>query len=154
MTLEIGRHAPDFTLKDQHGQDVTLSGFRGERNVVVMFFPFAFTGICSSELADVRDDLGSFRNDDVELLAVSCDQMFTLRAYAERDRLDYPLLSDFWPHGEVAQAYGTFDAERGVALRGTFVVDREGLLRWQVVNPTGTGRDLDVLRQVLQDLKV
>ncbi len=154
MTLEIGRHAPDFTLRDQHGQEVTLSGFRGERNVVVLFFPFAFTGICSTELAEVRDDIGSFRNDDVELLAVSCDQLFTLRAYAERERLDYPLLSDFWPHGQVAQAYGTFDADRGVALRGTFVVDREGLLRWQVVNPTGTGRDLDLLRLALQDLKV
>jgi len=151
MTLEIGRPVPDFALKDQHGQDVVLS-CRGERNVVVLFYPFAFSGTCTGELCAVRDDLGTFRNDDVELLAVSCDHMFSLRAYAERDGLEYPLLSDFWPHGEVSKAYGVFDEERGAAVRGTFVVDREGLLRWQVVNPIGTARDLDDLRRALIDL--
>lgn len=154
MTVEIGRPAPDFTLADQHGQQVTLSSVRGARNAVVMFYPFAFSGICAGELHAIRDDLASFHNDDVELLAVSCDHMFSLRAFADRDDLDYPLLSDFWPHGEVSRAYEVFDERAGAAIRGTFVVDREGLLRWQVVNPIGTARDLDDLRRALHDLQV
>lgn len=152
MSLELGRPAPDFQLPDQHGQDTSLSSFRGAKVVTVLFYPFAFSSICTSELCALRDDLASFRGDETELLAVSCDHTFSLRAYAERDKLTYPLLSDFWPHGEVARAYGVFDEDRGAAARGTFVVDLEGLLRWQVVNPVGTGRDVDDLRRALHDL--
>lgn len=153
MALDIGRPAPDFTLADQHGQRVQLASFHGSKTVAVMFYPAAFSRICTGELSAVRDDESTFHNDDVELLAVSCDQLFSLRAYADRDRLGFPLLSDFWPHGEVARAYGVFDAAAGVAVRGTFVVDREGLLRWQVVNSRGTARDLDGLRRALDDLE-
>ncbi len=153
MVLEIGRPVPHFTLPDQHGQRVELSSFRGVKAVAVMFYPFAFSGICTGELCAVRDDLHTFRNDEVELLAISCDHMFSLRAYSDRDALDYPLLSDFWPHGEVATAYGVFDVEAGAATRGTFVVDRDGLLRWQVTHPIGMARDLDDLRRAVHDLK-
>ncbi|MBA2311129.1 MAG: peroxiredoxin [Pseudonocardiales bacterium] len=152
MTLEIGRAAPDFALPDQHGQETSLSSFLGAKSVTVLFYPYAFSGICTSELGELRDDLAAFRGETAELLAVSCDHMFSLRAYAERDGLTYPLLSDFWPHGEVSRAYGVFDEQRGAAVRGTFLVDREGLLRWQLVNPIGTGRDLDDLRLALRDL--
>lgn len=80
MTLETGRPAPDFALKSQHGEDITLASFRGRRAVVVMFYPFAFSSICTGELAEVRDHLPEFDNDDVALLAVSCDPMFAVRA--------------------------------------------------------------------------
>ena len=95
----IGATAPDFTLKDQYGQDVSLAGFRGDKAVVVVFFPFAFSGICTGELCEIRDDLGAFANDDVQVLAVSCDHMFTQRAYADAQGYFFPVLSDFWPHG-------------------------------------------------------
>ena len=153
MALQVGRSAPDFTLKDQHGQDVELSSFRGSKAVTVMFYPFAFSGICTGELHAVRDDVSSFRDDDLELVAVSCDHMFSLRAYAEREDLNFPLLSDFWPHGEASKAYGVFEPDRGAALRGTFVIDRGGLLRWQAVQPIGTGRDLDELRGALEKVR-
>ena len=152
MTLEIGTPAPDFELRDQHGQTVGLSSYRGRRTVVVMFYPFAFSRVCSGELGAVRDDLSRFVSDDVQLVAVSCDPMFSLRAFAERDGLTFPLLSDFWPHGEVAAAYGVFDAERGCAERSTFIVDRQGVLRWSVHNAMPDARDLDEQVRVLADV--
>ncbi len=122
----IGATAPDFTLKDQYGQDVSLAGFRGDKAVVVVFFPFAFSGICTGELCEIRDDLGAFANDDVQVLAVSCDHMFTQRAYADAQGYFFPVLSDFWPHGQVAQDYGVFRPDGGFATRGTFLIDRAG----------------------------
>jgi mycoredoxin-dependent peroxiredoxin len=152
MTIEIGQSAPDFTLRDQHGQEVTLSSYRGDKAVVVMFYPFAFSGICTSELCEVRDNLASFVNDHVQLLAVSCDPMYALRAYSERDGLTYPLLSDFWPHGEVASAYGVFNADRGCAIRGTFIIDRDGLIVWKVENALPVARDIAEQQKILADL--
>ncbi|MGH3674916.1 MAG: peroxiredoxin [Mycobacterium sp.] len=154
MTIDVGRPAPDFTLKDQHGQDVTLSSLRGDKAVVVMFYPFAFSGICTNELTDIRDDPSAFVNDDVQLLAISCDPMFALRAFAEHDGLTYPLLSDFWPHGEVAKAYGVFDEDRGCAIRGSFVVDRTGRVAWKVENALPRARDLTDQRKILAELVV
>lgn len=152
MTIEVGQTAPDFTLQDQHGQEVTLSSFRGDKAVVVMFYPFAFSRICTSELCGVRDSLASFVNDDVQLLAVSCDPMFALRAFAEQDHLTYPLLSDFWPHGEVAREYGVFDDDRGCAIRGSFIVDRTGRVAWKVENALSEARDLAEQEKILSDL--
>lgn len=152
MTIEVGQPAPDFTLKDQHGQDVTLSILRRDKVVVVMFYPFAFSRICTSELGDVRDNLASFANDDVQLVAVSCDSMFTLRAFAEHDRLTYPLLTDFWPHGEVAKAYGVFNADSGCAIRATFIVDRDGVVAWKVENALPEARDLTEQQRILANL--
>lgn len=140
MTVRIGDKAPDFTLTNQFGQDVTLSSFRGERSAVVVFYPFAFSGVCSSELVDLRDNLADFPG-DCEVLAVSCDPMFTLRTFADRDGFDFGLLSDFWPHGEVASAYDVFDAGRGCATRGTFVVDDRGTVRWTVSHELADPRD-------------
>lgn len=149
--VEVGSAAPDFTLKNQHGEDVSLSGLRG-RNVVVVFYPFAFSGICTGELCEIRDNLAIFNDADAEVLAISCDPMFSLRAWADQDGYDFSLLSDFWPHGEVAKAFGIFEEGPGAAARGTYVIDREGIVRWKVENGLGQARDLAAYRQALASL--
>lgn len=152
MTISLGTAAPDFELKDQHGNAVSLSSFKGKKNVVLLFIPFAFTGTCTGELCAMRDDLSSFQNDNVELLAVSCDSMFTQRVFAEQEGYNFPVLSDFWPHGAVAKSYGIFDEARGCALRGTFVIDKEGVIRWSVVNGLGDARSNDDYKAALAAL--
>ncbi|QGV80818.1 peroxiredoxin [Streptomyces ficellus] len=141
--VQAGTKAPDFELKDNHGRTVSLADFRGEKNVVLLFYPFAFTGVCTGELCALRDELPTFVNDDTQLLAVSNDSIHTLRVFAEQEGLEYPLLSDFWPHGEVSRAYGVFDEEKGCAVRGTFIIDKEGVVRWTVVNGLPDARDLN-----------
>ena len=148
----IGKAAPDFELKDQHGNLVSLSSFRGNKNVVVLFYPFSFTGTCTGELCGLRDQLELFQNDNVQLLAISCDSMFTQRVFAEQEGYKFPVLADFWPHGAVAQAYGIFDEVRGCALRGTFVIDKEGIIRWSVVNGLGDARSNDDYKAALAAL--
>jgi peroxiredoxin len=152
MGIEVGDQAPDFELRDQHGQPVRLSTFRGEKAVVVMFYPFAFSRVCTGELRAVRDSLPQWQSAGVQLLAVSCDMMFSLRAFAEQDGLEFPLLSDFWPHGAVASAYGVFDATTGAADRSTFIVDRHGVVRWVVHNAMPQARDLAEQVRVLARL--
>jgi len=141
--LKTGDPAPDFTLRDQFGQDVTLSSFRGKKAVVLFFYPYAFSGVCTGELAGIRDRLAEFLTFDTELLAISCDPTYSLRTFADQDGLNFPLLSDFWPHGDVARAYDVFDERSGCAERSSYVVDKEGLLRWSVHNARPEGRDLD-----------
>ncbi len=139
--LSVGDLAPDFTLKDQHGQDVSLATARADRSVLVVFYPFAFSGICGGELSQIRDDPATFDNERVRVLTVSCDPAYTLRAWAGAEQYTFPLLSDFWPHGAVAQAYGVFNQDAGFAVRGSFLVDTQGVLRWSVVNGPGEPRD-------------
>jgi peroxiredoxin len=150
--LTVGELAPDFELKDQNGQLTKLSDFRGSKNVVVVFYPAAFTSICSGELCTLRDQRVDFVGDDVQLLAISVDPVASLRVFAEQNGFDYPLLSDFWPHGAVSRAYGVFVPERGFATRGTFIVDKEGVLRWSVVNTPGDARSTDEYRAALAAL--
>jgi mycoredoxin-dependent peroxiredoxin len=151
-TLTQGQAAPDFELRDQHGQRVRLSSFRARKAVVVMFYPYAFSRVCTGELCAVRDDLSTFESDDVQVLAVSCDPMFSLRAFADRDGLTFPLLSDFWPHGEVARAYGVFNEESGCADRSTFIVDKAGSVRWMVHSAMPDARDLQEQARVLAEV--
>lgn len=151
MTIEIGTEAPDFTLKNQHGEEVSLSALRGKKALLV-FYPFAFSGICTGELCELRDNLASFNDLGAEVLAISCDPMFALRAFAEKDGLSFSLLSDFWPHGQVATAYGVFDEERGCALRGSFLVDEEGVVRWKVENGLPDARDLKSYVGALEEI--
>ena len=139
--ISVGEVAPDFELKDQHGAKVKLSSFKGNKNVVVLFIPFSFTGTCTGELCAIRDDLAAFQNDDVQVIAISCDSPFTQKIFAEQEGYKFPVLSDFWPHGAVAQAYGIFNADLGCALRGTFVIDKQGVIRWSVVNGLGDARN-------------
>ena len=140
--LKIGGAAPDFTLRDQFGQDVTLSEFRGRKAVVLMFYPFAFSGICTGELSGVRDRLDEFLTFDTEVLAISCDPVYSLRAFAEAEGLNFPLLADFWPHGAVSSAFDVFDRAKGAARRSSYVVDLQGMVRWSVHNANPDGRDL------------
>ena len=152
MSLTIGQVAPDFTLKNQFGEEVTLSSFRGKKNVVVVFYPFAFSGICTGELCALRDDLAAYQNENTELLAISCDAMHTQKAFAEKEGYKFSLLTDFWPHGEVAKKYGVFNDERGCAIRGTFIIDKNGVLRWSVVNSLGDARNLVDYKEALAKL--
>jgi peroxiredoxin len=139
--LSVGQTAPDFELKNQYGELVKLSSFKGNKNVVVLFIPFAFTGTCTGELCAIRDDLASFQNDNVQVLAISCDSPFTQKIFAEQEGYKFPVLADFWPHGAAAQAYGVFNADLGCAFRGTFIIDKAGIIRWSVVNGLGDARN-------------
>ena len=152
MTLAVGSPAPSFTLKDQFGAEVSLSDFAGKKNVVVVFIPFAFTGTCTGELCALRDDISAFQNDGVQLLAISCDSMFTQKVFAEQEGYKFPVLADFWPHGEVAKAFGVFNPDLGCALRGTFIIDKEGIVRWSVVNGLGDARNLGEYKAALAAL--
>ena len=152
MAVEVGDEAPDFELKDQHGAPVRLSSFRGNKNVVLVFYPLAFSGVCTGELCAMRDEFPEVNRDDVELLTVSVDSMFTHRAWADAERFGFGLLSDFWPHGAVAREYGVFDDEKGLAVRGTFVIDKNGAIRWKVVNPIPQARDIADYQKALAEL--
>ncbi len=148
----VGGPAPDFTLRDQFGRDTSPSSFVGDKAVLLVFYPFAFSGVCTGELTAIRDDLGRFSSEDVTTLTISCDPMFSLRAWADREGFFFPLLSDFWPHGEVARRYGVFDEGMGAALRGTFLIDREGRIAWSLVGETGSPRDLSGYDEALRRL--
>jgi mycoredoxin-dependent peroxiredoxin len=141
--LELGGPAPDFTLRDQFGQDVTLSDHRGQKAVALIFYPYAFSGVCTGEMAGIRSRLAEFLTFETEVLAISCDPMFALRAFADADGLNFPLLSDFWPHGAVCRAYEVFDERTGAPRRSSYVIDKAGLVRWAVHNAMPEGRDLD-----------
>ncbi|MBB4916342.1 peroxiredoxin [Streptosporangium saharense] len=151
MTVDVGSPAPDFELKDQHGTPVKLSDHRGKK-VVLIFYPLAFSGVCHGELCALRDEFVARAPEDVQVLTASVDSVFTHRAWADQEGYTFPLLSDFWPHGEVARAYGVFDEEKGIATRGTFVIDGEGVVRWSVVNPIPQARDIAEYLKVLADL--
>lgn len=128
MAVEIGQDAPDFELKDQDNQAVTLSSFRGESAVAVVFYPFTFTGVCEGELCSLRDDHSTFTDAGVQVVAISCDTRFAQAQWAEAMGYQFLVLSDFWPHGEVARSYGVFNEALGCANRATFLVDREGVV--------------------------
>jgi peroxiredoxin len=152
MAVEVGDLAPDFELRDQHGSPVRLSSFRGAKKVVLVFYPLAFSGVCSGELCALRDDFPEVSRDDVELLTVSVDSSCAHRVWADREKFGFALLSDFWPHGAVARSYGVFDETLGIATRGTFIIDKEGVVRWKVVNPVPQARDLGEYRKALAEL--
>jgi mycoredoxin-dependent peroxiredoxin len=126
MGIEVGQEAPDFTLKDQDGNDVTLSSFRGDRNVVLVFYPFTFTGVCEGELCSLRDDIGDFEKSDAQVIALSCDTRHAQAQWVKQQGYTFPVLSDFWPHGAVAKSYGVFNEQLGCANRATFVIDKNG----------------------------
>ncbi len=151
MPIEAGQEAPDFELRNQFGTPVRLSSFRGEKNVVLVFYPKAFTATCTSELGEIRDGRDAF-DDDTVVLGVSCDTEATLKVFAETEGYEFALLSDFWPHGAVASAYGVFLETRGFPLRGTFVIDKAGIVRWAVVNSPADARSTSDYREALAAL--
>ena len=152
MAVTVGDPAPDFELRDQHGQSVRLSASRGSEAVLVVFYPWAFSGVCGGELRDLQEHRDDVLGDAVALLTISTDPMYALRAFADQQGFTFPMLSDFWPHGAVASAYGVFSEEVGIALRGSFLVDRDGVVRWSVVNGIPDARDLDDYRKAVAAL--
>ncbi|MBK8469238.1 MAG: peroxiredoxin [Candidatus Phosphoribacter sp.] len=150
---EVGDLAPDFALADQFGKPVTLSALRGGPNVALVFFPLAFSGLCRGELREIRDTLEDFQHDGIQVLAISCDSSYSLRAWADQEGYFFPLLSDFWPHGAVARSYGVFLPDVGYASRGTFLLDRDGVVRWRLLNGPGQVRDFSGYRTALAALR-
>jgi peroxiredoxin len=149
--VDVGSKAPEFELKDANNQKVSLSSLVGEKKpVLLVFYPFAFSGICTGELCQLRDDFSAFEG--VQVLGVSVDTPFSLKKWAEQEGYDFPLLSDFWPHGEVAQAYGVFNEKAGMANRGTFLIDVEGVVRFAEVNGPGEARDQEAWKKAIASL--
>ncbi|MET8123070.1 peroxiredoxin [Micromonospora sp. NPDC005291] len=151
MPIEVGADAPDFVLKDQNNQEVRLSAFRGRRTVLLVFYPLAFTGTCQGELGEVRDNLDEYVNDDVQVLTISVDSVYSHKIWADREGYQFPMLADFWPHGAVAQAYGVFNDVAGFANRGTFVIDKAGVVRFAEMNGPGEARDQQGWRKAIAE---
>jgi peroxiredoxin len=150
--VDVGDEAPDFELKDQDKNPVRLSSFRGQKSVVVVFYPLSFTGVCQGELCAIRDEITDFSNDGVQTLAISVDSTAVHAQWAKEQSYTFPLLADFWPHGGVAKAYGVFDEASGLAVRGTFIVDKQGKVVYKVVNAIPDARDQDEYKKVLASL--
>jgi len=152
-TLKVGDAAPDFTLKDQDGHDVTLSSFRGKKNVVLIFHPLAFTSICSVQMPGYNKDLQTFEGLDAQVLGLSVDSSAAHRAWAEMlGGIDYPMLADFYPHGEVSKRYGILRPE-GFSERATIVIDKKGIVRSIEVHDIGALPDHDKLLETLRSIQ-
>lgn len=149
MALVVGSEAPDFELINQHGETVKLSSFRGKKPVVLVFYPLSFSGTCTDELCELRDNFSDFESKDVELMAISVDSKYTQKLFAEKEGYKFQVLADFWPHGGVAQSYGVFKEDAGIAIRGTFLIDKEGVVREMFVNGPGEARDLALYQRAL-----
>jgi len=141
--IAVGALAPDFTLKDQHGRVVTLSALQG-KSVLLVFFPLAFTPVCAGELGEIQEHLDRYRNDAVETLTISVGPPATHKVWARESGFEFPILSDFWPHGAVSQLYGVFNEAAGYPDRGTFLVDRDGVVRFAECTSPGEARDQSV----------
>jgi peroxiredoxin len=150
--VDVGDLAPDFELKDQDKNVVKLSDFRGSKNVVIVFYPLSFTGVCQGELCAIRDEIADFSNEDVQTIAISVDSTAAHKKWADEQGYAFPLLADFWPHGEVARAYGVLNEDSGLAVRGTFIVDKDGRVAYKVVNAIPDARDQDEYKKVLANL--
>ncbi|HEY7782379.1 MAG TPA: redoxin domain-containing protein [Ktedonobacterales bacterium] len=151
-TLKVGDMAPEFALKSAGGQTVALSEFRGAKNVVLAFFPYAFSGTCSAQMPSYQAELERFNRFDTQVLGVSMDAHHSLRAWANQLGISYPLLSDFYPQGRVADLYGVRHMA-GMPERALFVVDKRGRLAWiHVHRPLNEAPDNEVLFEVLRKL--
>ena len=152
MSLLIGDTTPDFSLPNQFGETVSLSQFKGKKNVVIVFYPLSFSGVCTGELCEIRDNFASFERADVELLAISVDSKYVQKQFAEKEGYKFSVLADFWPHGAVAKDYGVFLEESGIANRATFVINKDGELVAKFVTAPGQARSLDEYEKALASL--
>ncbi len=152
MALENDTHAPDFDLANQYGEHIRLSDFHGQRPVALVFFPLAFSGVCTGELCALRDNLALFQEQGVELIGISVDSKASLRAWAEQSGYDFHLLADFWPHGAVAKEYGVFLDDKGFANRATFVIDTQGVIRASFITAPGEARSIEAYREALAEV--
>jgi peroxiredoxin len=153
MPIEVGVPAPDFTLKDQNNQEIRLADFHGRKAILLVFYPYAFTGTCQRELAEIQDRLDEYANDDVQVLTVSVDSPYSHKVWAMREGYDFPMLADFWPHGAVADAYEVLNRATGAANRGTFLIDRHGVVRFAEETGPGQARDQSGWRTALAELR-
>ena len=151
MPVAVGSPAPDFALKDQNNQEVRLAQFRGRKPVLLVFYPATFTGICQGELTAIQENTAAF--DGVQVLAVSVDSVYAHKVWALDRGFDFPLLADFWPHGAVAQAYDVFDPVSGVAGRGTFLIDKDGVVRFAELSGPGEARNQTGWHEAIAALK-
>ncbi len=155
MSIQVGQLAPDFSLFGTDKNKVTLSGLKG-KNVLLLFFPQAFTSTCTKELCAVRDDIARYSNASAEVLGISVDSVFTLAKYKEEQGYNFPLLSDF--NKEVSTAYDTIYQEwklemKGVSKRSAFVIDKEGVVQYaEVLEKAGELPDFEAINQCLVDL--
>lgn len=145
------RPAPDFELPNQFGEPVALSALRGTA-VVLVFYPFAFSGVCTGELDELQGAREEIARSGARLLAVSCDSKYALRAYAQQRGYSFDLLADFWPHGQVADAYQAFDAGLGRPVRASFIIDGEGLIRAEIRSDPGSPRPLQAYLDALKEM--
>ena len=152
MSLLIGDKTPDFSLPNQFGEPVSLSQFKGKKNVVIVFYPLSFSGVCTGELCEIRDNFASFERADVELLAISVDSKYVQKQFAEKEGYKFSVLADFWPHGAVAKDYGVFLEDSGIANRATFVINKDGELVAKFVTAPGQARSLDEYDKALASL--
>lgn len=149
MVLEVGAIAPDFTLSDQHGEELTLSELVAEGPVALVFFPLAFSGICTGELCELRDNLQVFEDSKVRLVGISVDSVFALKAWAQAEGYEFSILSDFWPHGAVSKEYGVFIEERGIATRATLVIGAGRTVLASFETAPGEARDFGAYREAI-----
>ncbi|BCJ51285.1 peroxiredoxin [Actinoplanes sp. NBRC 14428] len=151
MPIDVGAQAPDFTLKDQNNQDITLTAFRGRKAVLLVFYPLAFSGTCQGELHEIKTNLPAYANEHLQVLTLSVDSVYSHKVWADREGYDFPLLSDFWPHGAVARSYDVFNEDRGYANRGTFLLDPAGTVRFAEMNLPGERRDQHTWRKKIAE---
>jgi mycoredoxin-dependent peroxiredoxin len=153
MALSPGTPAPDFTLASSTGEKITLSAFQGDKAVALVFVPFAFTAVCQGEFCALRDDIERYEAAGVQVLGISCDSAPTLKQWASEQGYNFPLVSDFHPHGAVAQAYGVFNEALGCANRGTFVINTDGVIVEVIESANlGTPRDAEAYQAALAKL--
>ena len=140
MGVGVGDQAPEFDLEVHKGARVRLQDYRGRSNVLLVFHPFAWTPVCAEEALDLQENLGSFESAETEVVFVSCDAPAARQAWKEQLGVDYTFASDFWSHGAAARAYGVFDESNGAPVRGTFLIDKQGIVIWSLVKDRETRR--------------
>ncbi len=127
MAIQIGQPAPAFSLPDTNNEQVTVESLRGNKTLLV-FIPFPFTGVCTDELCELQENLGQLQKLGANVVAITCDTRFSNEAWAKQEGIEYPVLSDYWPHGETSKAYGVFSDSFGAAMRSTFVLNARGIV--------------------------
>jgi len=155
--VNVGEEAPEFKGRDNEGQLVTLSDFRGKKNVMLVFYPYAFSGTCTKEFCELRDDNADLDGlKDTEIIGISCDPVHSLRAWKAQENYVNRFVSDFWPHGAISRLYGAFDERIGAPVRNTFLIDKDGIVQYAEHNGIETlaiPRDQKAWRQAIEALK-
>ena len=148
--IKVGQKAPDFTLKDHNGKDVTLSQFKGKK-VVLGFHPLAWTGVCAEQMKNLEKYFDRMESLNAVALGLSIDTSFSKHAWAKSLGIEKtPLLADFWPHGGVIQAYGVFNDEVGASKRTVFIVDEQGMVIWHKIYPVKEVPDMEEILKALE----